>query len=176
MTEPYVYRHGPPYLGLEVWIRDSHQIAISPLEYNQTGDGVVPFRRSIVKELDEDKGIDRTAPRLATIHSCSNPSAPSACSATAILRYGDIPVQYWREPSFSFWREETPLANAVPKAWRAFVHYHWNLQRLGGPEGHAQGEKPEKRPHGGGSAGDAAIERWQRLGAAVEEAKRLVGA
>lgn len=58
----------------------------------------------------------------------------------------------------------------------AFVHYHWNLQRLGSPEGHAHGEKPEKRPHGGDSAGDAAIERWQRLEAAVEEAKRLVGA
>lgn len=40
------------------------------------------------------------------------------------------------------------------RAWRAFVHYHWNLQRLGGPEGHAQGEKPEKRPHVGGSADD----------------------
>lgn len=55
--------------------------------------------------------------------------------------------------------EKSPLANAVTKAWRASVHYHWNLQRLGGPQGHAQGEKPEKRPHGSGSAGDAAIER-----------------
>lgn len=35
--------------------------------------------------------------------------------------WGGIPVQYWREPSFSFWREKTPLANAEPKAWRAFV-------------------------------------------------------
>lgn len=78
MTRPRVaYRHGPPYLGLEIWIRDSHQIAISPLEYDQTGYGVVSFGRSIVEELDEDKGIDRTAPRLATIHSYSNPSAPA---------------------------------------------------------------------------------------------------
>lgn len=153
------YRRGLAHLGLEIWIRDSHQIAISPLEYDHAGDGIVPLRGSIVEKLDEDKGIDRTTPRLATVHSCSNPSTPCACRArTAILRYGSIPVQYWREPSFSFWGERTPLANALPKAWRAIVHYHWNLQRLGGPEGHAQGEKPEKRPHDGGSADDAAIE------------------
>lgn len=42
------------------------------------------------------------------------------------------------------------LANATPlrvsSTWRA---YHGNLKRLGGPERHAQGEKPEKGPHAG---------------------------
>lgn len=63
-----------------------------------------------------------------------------------------------------------------PRLGAHSFNYHWNLQRLGGPEGHAQGEKPEKRPHGGGNTDDVAIVQWQRPAAAVEEAKRLVGA
>jgi hypothetical protein len=55
------------YVAGHIRIRHADEVAIFPLEDNQTGDGIVG-RLGGVEELDEDEGIDWSAPGAFAIH------------------------------------------------------------------------------------------------------------
>jgi hypothetical protein len=55
------------YVARDIRIRDTDEIAIFPFEDDQTSHGIIGRLRG-VEELDEDEGIDGSAPSAFAVH------------------------------------------------------------------------------------------------------------